>query len=82
MAVVCGLGMKGELCLAEKSDMALVKSLPNSSSSSHSVRPLNSHWSLRLDSMGDGETVLGIAFGVSLPLSEMTDSTSSGGLDA
>jgi len=53
MAVVWGLGINGELCLVDKSDTALVKSLLNSSSSSQSVRPLNCHWSLRRDDMGD-----------------------------
>lgn len=69
--------MKGELCLAEKSEMALVRSLSNSSSSSHSVKPLNSHWSLRRDSTGVGEADLDIS-----PSDEMTDSASSGGFEA
>lgn len=52
MAVVCGCGIKGELCLDEKCSTARVRSLSNSSSSSQMVSPLNTHWSCRLDDSG------------------------------
>lgn len=50
--------MKGELCLEEKYSTARVRSLSNSSSSSQIVRPLNSHWSERLDDSGDDGRVV------------------------
>ena len=70
MAVVWGLGINGELCLIDKSDTACVKSLLYSSSSSQSVRPLNCHWSLRREAMGDGG------------LDEAVDSSSSDTIDS
>ncbi len=59
MAVVCGRGIKGELCLEEKCSTARVRSLSNSSSSSQIVRPLNSHWRERLEDWGVGSAVVG-----------------------
>jgi len=48
--------MKGELCLEEKCSTARVRSLSNSSSSSQTVRPLNSHSS---DLLEDSAAVVG-----------------------
>eukprot|EP00956_Cyclotella_meneghiniana_P030195 scaffold75346_cov62-Cyclotella_meneghiniana.AAC.5 len=79
MAVVWGLGINGELCLVDKSDTALVKSLLNSSSSSQSVRPLNCHWSLRREAMGDDGLDVDVVTDCSS--SDTTDSAiSSGGV--